>query len=108
MRSLIAVAMLLSVAGSAGAACFEDLGTTGCTDRETFPRSHLRRLSCENLYYVRNAIYDEKGLCFKTKKAQSVFDNSGCYVNDASAIKLNKFEQRNVDRIKQIEREKGC
>ncbi len=108
MRSaLLAVLLVLSPA-SASAGCFEDVGGTGCTYDSRFPEANLRRLSCENLWYVRNSIYDDNGYCFRTARARSVFDNAGCYVRDQSKVKLNAFERDNVARIARVERQKSC
>jgi hypothetical protein len=107
MRAVLTIIAILA-AGPAQAACFEDLGQTGCTDDETFPLRDLRRLSCENLWLVRNAIYDDNGLCFRTARGQDHFDNSDCYIDDPGAVRLNTFERGNVTRIVQVEREKAC
>ena len=108
MRVAVAMLILLGVAPAAQAACFEDLGKTGCTDRETFPQRDLRRLSCDSLWLVRNTIYDENGFCFKSAAAQGQFNNAGCYVNNAANVKLNNHERANISRIRQVEKEKGC
>jgi len=108
MRALLAIVALLAAGSAAQAACFESLGDTGCTDQEIFPTRDLRRLSCGNLYLVRNTIYDENGLCFRTDKALQYFDNSDCYVDDPAAVRLNNYERANISRIVQVERQKGC
>lgn len=109
MRTAIAAALLLvALPGTATAACFEGLGTTGCTHLETFGREELRTLSCQNLWYVRNSIYDDNGYCFRTQAAKAEFDNSDCYVRDAGKLRFNRHEQANIDRIVRVEREKGC
>ncbi|QPC87491.1 YARHG domain-containing protein [Mesorhizobium sp. NBSH29] len=104
----VAVFALAALPGIAQASCYEDLGATGCTDSETFPRSDLRALSCENLWQVRNSIYNEAGFCFKTSRAKAQFDNSDCSVNKASSLRMNSHERANVSRISQVEKEKGC
>ncbi|MDP3896044.1 MAG: YARHG domain-containing protein [Mesorhizobium sp.] len=108
MRLVLGLLALLAAGSAAQAACFEDLGRTGCTDRETFPVRDLRRLSCGNLWLVRNTIYDENGLCFRTDRALEVFDNADCYVKNPGNVRLNSYERGNVNRIVQVEREKGC
>lgn len=109
MRTVIAVALLAGLAGSAQAGGrYEGLGQTGCPDKETFPRSQLRQLSCRNLWTVRNGMYNDHGYCFKTKAAAAAFDNSDCYAHDANKIKFNGHERNNIDRIVKIERQKGC
>lgn len=104
----LALAMPLAAATAASAACYEDLGQTGCPDREVFSYADLRRLSCQNLWYVRNNIYNEAGLCFRTAAAQAVFDNSDCTTWNAASLPLNANEQRNISRIRNVEKEKGC
>jgi hypothetical protein len=88
--------------------CFEGLGNTGCPWKETFPNAQLKQLSCQNLWYVRNSIYDRRGYCFKTDDAKEVFDNSDCWVKNAANIQFNKHESANISRIKKIEKNKGC
>ena len=100
--------MPLAVTSAAETACYEDLGSTGCPDREVFSYSDLRKLSCENLWYVRNNIYNEAGLCFRTAAAQEMFDNSDCSTYDAASLPLNANEQNNISRIRKVEKEKGC
>lgn len=108
MRLTAAAFLLLALPATASAACFENLGATGCTDAETFDRDELRGLSCQNLWYVRNSIYNDNGYCFRTRAARAEFDNSDCFVRDAGKLRFNKHEQRNIDRIARVEKEKGC
>jgi hypothetical protein len=102
------VAAPLAMPAAASAACYEDLGSTGCPDREVFAYSDLRKLSCQNLWYVRNNIYNEAGLCFRSAAAQQMFDNSDCTTYDAATLPLNGNEQNNIARIRKVEKEKGC
>lgn len=108
MRIVVALTVILATTAPGITACFEDLGRTGCTDEEVFPTADLRQLSCDGLWLVRNTIYDENGLCFRTARAQNVFDNSDCYIDDPGAVRLNRYERNNVARIVQVERQKGC
>lgn len=102
------LAMLIAAPTAASAACYEDLGQTGCPDREVFPYADLRKLSCQNLWYVRNNIYNEAGLCFRSATAQQMFDNSDCTTYDAASLPLNGNEQQNIARIRKVEKDKGC
>ena len=102
--ALVGSCFLLSAA-PASADCFELIG---CTDSGYFRQSDLRQLSCENLWYVRNRIYDENGFCFKTARARSQFDNSDCWVNDQANVKLSQVERHNVNEIVEAESENGC
>ncbi|MEZ5926779.1 MAG: YARHG domain-containing protein [Hyphomicrobiaceae bacterium] len=105
---LAVVAVILFLIGSfsgARADCFEGIG---CTDSEYFARYELRKLSCQNLWYVRNRIYDENGYCFKTRRARKQFSNAGCLYWNQGAVPLNAYERANVLSIRAIERKKGC
>lgn len=108
MRLAATVMMVLALPVPASAACFEGLGQLGCPNLETFPVDQLRQLSCQNLWYVRNSIYNERGYCFRTREAIAQFDNSDCSVTDATQLQFNMHEQANIDRIVTVEREKGC
>ena len=105
--ALLALALLFPPA-QANAACFENVGGTGCSHDSVFSEANLRPFSCESLWYVRNSIYDDNGYCFRTKRALSVFDNSDCYVRDQAKVKLNSFERRNVALVQKVERQKSC
>ena len=105
MRAVLTVLALLTAGFAAQAACYEDIG---CTDSETFANRDLRRMSCQNLWHVRNTIYDENGLCFRTDRALEVFDNSDCFVENPGAVRLNTYERGNINRIVQVEKAKGC
>ncbi|MEX0409161.1 YARHG domain-containing protein [Aquibium sp. LZ166] len=105
MRLCLAFLTTLVLAGSASAACYELIG---CTDVDRFAKGDLRQLSCENLWYVRNSIYDENGYCFKTSRAQAQFDSADCWVRDQAKVKLSVIESQNVGSIAQVERERGC
>ncbi len=108
MRMIAAAFLLAALPATASAGCFEGLGTTGCTHLETFGRDDLRGLSCQNLWYVRNSIYNDNGYCFKTQAAKAEFDNSDCFVNDPAKLRFNRHEQANIARIVRVEKEKGC
>lgn len=114
MQTLAASAIVAGLAAfpplpaNAASYCFENLGNTGCPWKETFKKSELRQLSCQNLWYVRNSIYDRRGYCFKTADGKAVFDNSDCWVKNAANIKFNNHEQTNISRIRQIEDNRGC
>lgn len=108
MRIAAAAILLFIAPATASAGCFENLGKTGCTDQEAFSVGQLLSLSCQNLWTVRNSIYDDHGYCFRTDAAKLAFDNSDCYESDAAKLRFNKNEQTNINRIVQVEKEKGC
>lgn len=61
-------------------------------------------MSCEQLWYERNAIYAAKGFCFKTQRARNVFGRA-CFPPYG---KLTPAEQRRVNNIEQWEVYQGC
>ena len=107
-QKLLAAAILgVSLAAPAAhAACFES--GIGCTDDHYISKSQLGALSCDALWTVRNTIYDERGYCFRTARAQEVFSNDGCHVSNAASLNFNRFERANIDRVAAVERSKGC
>jgi hypothetical protein len=85
--------------------CYDNVG---CTDSDYFDRYDLEELSCENLWHVRNRIYDEHGYCFATERGREAFDNSDCWVEEQADVELSEIEIYNVDRIVEVEDEKDC
>jgi hypothetical protein len=63
-----------------------------------------RFMSCDELWYERNAIYAEKGYCFETRRARRVFGDA-CFPPFG---RLTQWEQHRVDEILRWERRKGC
>jgi hypothetical protein len=63
-----------------------------------------RRMSCEDLWYARNAIYADKGYCFETQRAIRVFGEA-CFPPYG---RLSPSERREVNEIQMWERRKGC
>lgn len=106
MRALLIAAVLSVVtAGPALAFCYENIG---CDDSERFSRSELRRLSCQSLYEVRNAIYFQNGYCFKTERALGIFGDDECWVEDMEDVRMNVYERNNAALILSVEKQKGC
>ena len=108
VRTGVAGGMLIVVSAGAVPAradCFEDIG---CTDSDWFDADDLEELSCENLWHVRNRIYDEHGFCFTTERAKNAFDNSDCWVWKQADVNLSTTERHNVDAIVEAESENDC
>ena len=61
--------------------------------------------SCYDLWYERNAIYDDNGYCFRTSLGKRTFDNGDCYTDDPD---FTRAEQRRIDQIRREERRLGC
>jgi hypothetical protein len=68
------------------------------------PSGNFSQMSCDGLWYARNAIYAAKGYCFKTERALSAF-GPGCFPPYGQ---LTGAEQNQVAAIQQWERSKGC
>jgi YARHG domain len=94
-----------TVGAPAHADCYEGIG---CTDSDEYDVNDLTELSCENLWFVRNRIFDENGYCFKTARALDQFDNSDCWVNEQAKVKLSAIERHNVNAIVEAEQANGC
>ena len=99
------VMMAFAGATPAWADCYEVIG---CTDSDRFDGDDLEEFSCENLWHVRNRIYDENGYCFSTERGREAFDNSGCWIEDQADVALSEIERQNVDEIVEAEEENGC
>jgi hypothetical protein len=61
-------------------------------------------MDCNGLWYARNAIYADKGYCFKTERARAVF-GPGCFPPYGQ---LTPAEQSQVALIQQWESHRGC
>jgi hypothetical protein len=61
-------------------------------------------MSCQQLWYARNAIYARNGYCFTTEQAQAVF-GAGCFPPYG---RLGGREKDRVNEIQSWERRKGC
>jgi hypothetical protein len=106
MRKLLyALAISMLLAGTAEAACFEDIG---CTDEDEFEPEELEELSCGSLWELRNVIYFDHGYCFRTSRAIDFFGNDECEIDDAEDIEFSEIEQHNINAIVEVEDDKGC
>jgi hypothetical protein len=63
-----------------------------------------RYMSCDELWYARNAIYAEAGHCFKTERGIATFGRR-CFPPYG---RLARYEQRRVEEIQYWEARKGC
>lgn len=85
--------------------CYE---VVGCPWKYNLAAEDLDKLSCQNLAFMRNRIYFENGLCFRTPKVKAEFGNEGCKYPLAILAPLNKFEHANVGLIRKTEARKKC
>jgi len=61
-------------------------------------------MSCDQLWYARNAIYARNGYCFKTDRARAVF-GAGCFPPYGQ---LGGWEQNRVQELQMWEQRNGC
>ena len=105
VKSIALAVLLLGFTGPAFAICDQNIG---CSDSDRFSKSDLRDLSCENLWVVRNTIYQENGYCFKTQRAINYLGNDQCSITNMSAVPLSQIERFNIGQIVAVERQMGC
>jgi hypothetical protein len=105
IKSITLAALLICCCGPAFAICDPNVG---CSDTERFSKSELRGLSCENLWVIRNTIYQENGYCFKTQRAINYLGNDQCSISNMSAVPLSQIERFNIGQIVAVERQQGC
>jgi hypothetical protein len=68
----------------------------------------LLTMSCEQLWFGRNTVFKERGYCFKTPRAISVFGNAGCRYDDEYAVPLSVPDRNFIAAIRQAERQLHC
>jgi len=64
--------------------------------------------SCQQLWWERNAIYKDRGYCFRTDRAIRAFGNAGCQYDDVESVPLSHTERRIIGDIQAWERRKSC
>ncbi len=102
---LAAALIIATGSGAVRAGCYENVG---CTDRDYFSKADLYHLSCQNLDFLRNNIYAERGYCFKKSEYQQLFGNGDCRFDSSDEVPLNRVERHNVSALIAVESEKGC
>lgn len=60
---------------------------------------------CDELWFQRNQIYANAGMCFETPLGKAIFDSTGCSPDD---VVLSRFHQALVDQYRQEEARNGC
>jgi len=63
---------------------------------------------CDRLYYRRNALFKELGLCFTRATAVSTFGNAGCQYDRAVDMPMTERQRAMVKQIVAQERDLGC
>jgi len=89
----------------AEAICFDP---AGCSNTKRYNSRDLRKLKCGELWFLRNAILDDHGYCFKTQRGITAFGNNGCAFHDIADLPLNSYERYNLEAISRMEQSKRC
>ena len=63
---------------------------------------------CNELWVMRNQIYKDNGLCFKSTKAVTYFGNGGCSHGSLSELSLSNQEHSVLKDIKKSEARQSC
>lgn len=76
----------------------------------TMPRARAQPYGsqCDQLWIERNAIYKERGYCFKTQRAISYFGNAGCMYDVEAQLPLSPYDRTRIAEIRNSERALGC
>ncbi len=66
-------------------------------------------VSCDELWYRRNAIWHRYGYCFGSARGQAAFGNAGCSRDQSAAqAAMSAADRAEVDRLVAEERAQGC
>lgn len=69
------------------------------------PAAHAASEICEELWFTRNAMFDQAGFCFSSPLGRAVFDNRGCVGAD---VDLTTEQAALVDEVRTMERDLNC
>ena len=75
-----------------------------CAARPDFCAESIRQ-RCEELWFIRNQLFNNAGQCFKSPLGQTMFDNAECTTDNAS---LGSFHAEYVAHIRAEERVLKC
>lgn len=104
---VIAASAMISVAVSATpakAGCH----LVDCVEDVFVKPQEIADRRCEDLWVLRNAIYQSAGCCFRSERARRSFTNEGCVFEDLAAVPLNAYQKHNVGVIRLAEARNGC
>ena len=70
------------------------------------PTPSLSDMTCDQLWFERNSLYQNNGYCFKSDRAIAIFGNRGCWVQNERAVQFTPTERARIEQIMQLERAK--
>ncbi|TGD96221.1 YARHG domain-containing protein [Methylobacterium nonmethylotrophicum] len=65
-------------------------------------------MSCDDLWYERNAIFKAAGYCFRSARGIQIFGNAGCRFDDEADVPLSARQRARVAESLASERRLGC
>ncbi len=103
-RTLAAISLAAATAFTAIAPAFAANDYFPWSSERNIPRAQLEDLDCYGLWHARNEIYARNGYEFRTADAKAEFGSDGWTRNPD----LNRWEERNIARIQEYERDYSC
>ncbi|MCC7252540.1 YARHG domain-containing protein [Hyphomicrobium sp.] len=100
----LVVATALAVPTTASAGCH----LVDCVENVYITPKDIQARSCEDLWILRNSIWNDAGYCFKTPRAIKAFGNHACQYTDQSAVPLNDYQRANARTILAVESAHNC
>ena len=100
----LVVAAAFAVPSTASAGCH----LVDCVENVYITPKELQAKTCEDLWILRNSIWNDAGYCFKTLRAVKAFGNHACRYGDQSAVPLNDYQRANAKTILAVEAARKC
>lgn len=100
----LVVAATFTVPATANAGCH----LIDCVENVYVTPKQIEAKSCEDLWILRNSIWNDAGYCFKTPRGIKAFGNDACQYTDQSAVPLNDYQRENAETVLAVETTNGC
>lgn len=100
----LVVAATFAVPATANAGCH----LIDCVENVYIAPKEIETRSCEDLWILRNSIWNDAGYCFKTERAVKAFGTHNCRYPDQSAVPLNDYQRANAKTILAVETAHNC
>lgn len=104
LRLPLVIAAAFAVPATASAGCH----LIDCVENVYVQPQEIATRSCEDLWVLRNSIWNDAGYCFKSSRAVKFFGTHSCRHADQSAVPLNDYQRANVKTIRAVETTNGC
>ena len=105
--SIIAAALIAITAGGVSPA-LAGCHLIDCVENVDIKPEEIKTMSCDQLWVLRNSIYDDAGFCFSSARAAEHFSNQGCSYSDERLVPLNDYQRSNIKVFRDMEAKKGC